>query len=85
MKKITVKELADIKASVLSDQDLVSATFEKLKSFYLERLEMLRRQNDSPKDETKTALLRGRIAEVKYFLALAISDGEENEPDDFDY
>lgn len=42
------------------------------------RLDALRRQNDSVLEASETAMLRGRIAEVKAFLALA--EVRQNQP-----
>jgi len=50
--------------------DLQSAVWLKLKEHYTQRLILLRAQNDGSLDAEATAKIRGRIAEVKQFLAL---------------
>ena len=53
----------------LTNSDRTSPTALKLKQIYIERLDMLRRQNDSEKlNPEQTALQRGRILEVKRLL-----------------
>ncbi len=46
----------------------------KLVAHYEKRLATLRAQNDNAPTEETTARLRGRIAEVKDFLKLGISE-----------
>lgn len=54
----------------LTNSDRTSPTALKLKQIYLERLDMLRRQNDSERlNAEQTALQRGRILEVKRLLS----------------
>lgn len=55
---------------LLSEQDRQSAAWMKLKAHYEARLAKYRAMNDEQKPETDTARLRGKIAEVKAFLAL---------------
>jgi hypothetical protein len=52
----------------LKQSDIASVTAQKLKQIYLERLDLLRRQNDNTLDERRTAEQRGRIKEIKKFL-----------------
>ena len=47
-----------------------SPTWIALEEHYTKRLADLRAQNDTPKDELATAMLRGKIAEVKELLKL---------------
>jgi hypothetical protein len=54
----------------LTPQDLQSATWRKLEAHLTERLTALRAQNDGELDETSTARLRGRLAQIKEILAL---------------
>lgn len=56
---------------MLNEADLQTAVWLKLKKHLEERLESLRRKNDSDATETKTSKVRGRIAEVKELLAMA--------------
>jgi hypothetical protein len=55
----------------LSQPEKESELWKKLEKILTERLEKHRRLNDTDQPESKTALLRGRIAEVKFLLALA--------------
>lgn len=55
---------------VLTVQDLQSNTWGKIKTFYLQRLNDLRKQNDGEMDDRKRSRHGGRIAEVKAVLAL---------------
>lgn len=48
-----------------------SSTWLQLSAHLTERLEQLRRENDSDIDEIQTARKRGQIAELKAMLALA--------------
>lgn len=53
----------------LTNNDRASQAALKLKKIYLERLDLLRRQNDSTNlDEIQTASQRGRIMETKRLL-----------------
>ena len=59
--------------------------WKKLKSHYEEKLEACRKQNDGELDPIQTAKLRGRIVEIKSFLALenpppSLKAGEEQSP-----
>ena len=63
---------------MLTERDLSSELWLKLEKHYKARLEQRRRENDSDSmDATKTAKQRGRIAEIKEFLALANPKLEE--------
>ena len=55
---------------LLSTNDRHSPLWLKLKRELEARLATLRAQNDGDKDERSTAMLRGRIAELKILLAL---------------
>ncbi len=55
----------------LDPADKHNPVFSKLMKHFAERLSDLRAQNDGPLDAIKTSEMRGRIAEVKGFLALA--------------
>lgn len=62
---------------VLKDSDRAGTTWPRLEKHLTERLASLRAQNDALSlDETKTAALRGRIAEIAYLL----SAGREDPP-----
>ena len=55
-------------------EDLRSLVWRKFNDELRDRLADLRRQNDSPSnDEIQTAVIRGRIAEVKRILSLDAS------------
>jgi hypothetical protein len=58
---------------VLNENDLQSQSWLKLKRFLEERLAKLRAMNDNDLGETRTARLRGQIAEVRHLLSLAES------------
>ena len=55
----------------LSDGDKLNPLWIRLESYYTNRLAVLRAQNDGDLDAEQTGKVRGRIAEVKGFLALA--------------
>lgn len=55
---------------VLVPEERNSALIKKLAKYYEDRLDSLRTRNDGDLSETETAKYRGRIAEVKAFLAL---------------
>jgi hypothetical protein len=50
--------------------DRQTGTFIKMQKFLEERLAQLRRMNDAQQAEEKTALLRGRISEIKRLMDL---------------
>lgn len=54
----------------LEPHEAQTALWKKLKSHYEEQLDLMRKQNDGALDDIQTAMIRGRIAEVKKFLAL---------------
>jgi hypothetical protein len=56
--------------SVLTEGDLISPCWLRLKAHMEKRIDLLRRQNDGHHDEIKTAALRGAIQEIKNLLAL---------------
>lgn len=58
----------------LAASDVASNTWAKLERRLLERLQMLRSENDSPLDAAATATVRGRIAELKLLLQAAQKD-----------
>ena len=62
----------------LTETERLSPLWQKIEAHYLERLKTLRKRNDSPKlDQHDTTVLRGRIKEIKDFLALG---GERSAP-----
>ena len=54
-----------------SEIDFQSTTWKAIEKRISMRLDYCRRQNDGYLSESATAMLRGRIAELKDFLALA--------------
>jgi len=64
------KRIEDDDQPFLTEAEKQSALWLKLDRQFNNRLDRLRKQNDSPSDAEKTANIRGRIAEVKFFLAL---------------
>ncbi len=67
---------------LLSETDRHSALWLKLKKHFEERIALLRARNDNDLDEAKSARLRGRIAETKYFLGLGDPGPEPVEADE---
>lgn len=57
-------------AGVLTEIDIESGTWKKIKAHLEKRLQETREKNDGDKNEEATAKLRGRIAELKYLAAL---------------
>jgi len=55
---------------MLTDNDKKSSLWAKLKKNAEEKLTELRKQNDGDLDKERTDKLRGRIHEIKVFLAL---------------
>lgn len=55
---------------ILTEQEILSPLWGKLKEHHQARLESLRLQNDTDKTMEATAKLRGRIMEIKKFLAI---------------
>ena len=66
---------------LLNTLDLQSPTWMKLKKHLELKLEALRKSNDGDFDADKTAKLRGRIAEVRAFLAIGDAKPPRIEPD----
>lgn len=58
------------KPFTLSEHERQSALWLKLKAHLDERLALLRARNDKPRDEAKSNLLRGQLAELKHLLSL---------------
>jgi hypothetical protein len=56
--------------TILTRDDLYTPQVDRLRKFYEARLVSLRTQNDMHQEADKTALLRGRIQEVKKLLAI---------------
>lgn len=55
----------------ITESDKLNPLWSKLQTMWGERLEVLRKQNDSiGRDELDTAILRGRIAELKVMMFL---------------
>ena len=54
----------------LTDGEKLNPLWIKLEKHFTERLAELRSRNDSPLSQLETEALRGRIAEVKAFIAL---------------
>ena len=55
----------------LTDGEKMTDLWRRMEEHFTNRLTMLRQSNDKAQSEFETAHLRGRIAEVKGFLALA--------------
>lgn len=61
--------------------DLQSSTWNKLQEYYLERLNNLRAKNDNANlDPIDTAVLRGRIKEIKMMLSLGNANESQVSP-----
>jgi len=54
----------------LSKAQVNSPIWNELMNYFIDRLDQLRCENDSNKDEVQTANHRGRIAEIKALIAL---------------
>lgn len=54
----------------LTDREKLTPLWAALEGHLKARLATLRAKNDAPMSEAETAVLRGRIAEVKAFLSL---------------
>jgi len=54
---------------ILRPSDFQSETWRRLMAIWEARLADLRERNDNPQSEADTALLRGRIEEVRFNLA----------------
>lgn len=55
----------------IEQHELRSSLWRRLQAHYEAQLELLRRKNDGDMTPEQTQRLRGRIAQVKEFLALA--------------
>lgn len=66
----------------LSDHERASPLWKKLTEYYTARLHERRVANDALAEESITAHNRGRIKEIKEFLALAERPAPETEADD---
>lgn len=76
------QEFPDVPVFKLSEHDKDSAVFKKLLGFYKQKLDSLREENDnSSVNAIDTSVLRGRIAEVKEFLALGDEPTVEEVPE----
>lgn len=62
---------------ILTEQEILSPLWAKLKEHYQARLDSLRLQNDTDKTMEATAKLRGRIAEVKKLITLDSADYDD--------
>lgn len=60
----------------LNDQDKLYPVFKKLIDYWNQRIDTLRQSNDKPQSELETAMIRGRIDEIKMMLKL-----QNDEPD----
>lgn len=67
-------------ALILSKEDKHSPVWLRHKEQLEARLEVLRARNDSFLNDEETAILRGRIAEIKLMLGLS-----KDQPPDFEY
>jgi hypothetical protein len=65
----------------LATEDLLSATWARIQTALMRRLESLRIQNDADISEKETADLRGRIGEVKALLAAGKAPPADEMPD----
>ena len=57
-------------STILTNEDRASATWARLRKHLNDRRDALRTKNDQPMSEAETAVLRGRIAEIKALLDL---------------
>lgn len=59
----------------LTEPQTTNPLWHALRAHYTERLVQLRAENDNPRlDDAATAALRGRIDEVKQFLAMELPE-----------
>lgn len=63
----------------LSQTDIHSALWVRLKSHLENEREKLRKQNDGMLTPEKTAFIRGRIAQIKALLALETAPAQETD------
>jgi hypothetical protein len=55
---------------ILNEAEAQTQLWQKIKAHFESRLEGCRRKNDNDADPIETAKMRGRILEIKSFLAL---------------
>lgn len=68
-----------IERLILTEGEKLNPVWLKLMAYWENRLLTLRIQNDGVKSDTDTALLRGRISELKTFMSLNnVQPGLEN-------
>lgn len=60
----------------LTQADMVTATWLRIREQLEERLEALRRKNDHALSEIETSRIRGRIAEIKSLLEPEVEQNE---------
>lgn len=60
--------------SKLTELERNSELWKKLEAVLKQRIDLHRKKNDSDQDDSSTAKLRGRIAELKFLLDLASPD-----------
>ena len=60
----------------LTREEKLSPLWRALVAHWEERLEVLRTQNEAPRSEMETALLRGRIAECRLNLQLGKNESQ---------
>lgn len=65
----------------LTEIELQSAAWQKLKAYMEQRLDECRRRNDGDLNEIETARLRGRIGSLKELLAIGEPTPAQAEPD----
>ena len=64
---------------ILTEGEKLNPIWLKLTDYFEHRIQTLRIQNDGVKNENDTAMLRGRIAELKTFIAFnGIQPGLDN-------
>ena len=61
---------------VFTESEKQMPIFKKLIDYWNERLNTLRQENDKPKSDTDTAMIRGRIDEIKMLLKLQNDEPE---------
>lgn len=64
---------------MLQPEDFTGQTWRRLRAELERRIAELRLSNDAEHDQTRTAAIRGRIAEVKRILSLEPSTESEDE------
>lgn len=71
-----------VEDKVLDYSDLQSLTWKRLRKHFESRLAYLRTLNDNDQDPTSTAVLRGRIREIKSSIAIGESQANQMEADE---